>query len=552
MTEVISAKPQQASVSDDRRGSGRRAILGAALGAGVSMSGVAPRTAVASSIAVLTSPEELRPVYDHVIIGAGSAGCVLANRLGRAGRRVLIIEAGTMGTLPAIANPPDWPELQGSSVDWCYETTPQPGLEGRVVTCPRGKVVGGSSTINALAYQRGHRAAYDRWPEGWRYADLLPCFKRAETFSGGADAWHGGDGPLHVLSLAGVADRTPIAGAFIEAAQERGFPYAPDIGGATPTGVGWNQLSIRHGMRDDGATAYLGRLEGATVDLLVGTRVMGLAMERGRCVGVRLSDRVVRPDGDVLLCAGAIDSPRLLMLAGIGPAADLMALGLQVSHDLPDVGRNLEDHLLVAGVAYTALREVPRSHYNHADSLLYVPRAPDESPDLLVMCLSLPFVTAGVGELSAPAYVLVPCLMRPQSRGRVRLASADPVVPALIDPNYLAEPVDLETLADGVALARDIGAAAAFADWRAREVYPGPSAAGRVDLRAFVRRAANSFHHPTGTCSIGAVVDTTLRVYGAAGLRVVDASVFPSIPQSMVNAATIAAAERASDLVLSG
>jgi GMC oxidoreductase len=247
MTEVISAKPQQASVSDDRRGSGRRAILGAALGAGVSMSGVAPRTAVASSVAVLTSPEELRPVYDHVIIGAGSARCVLANRLGRAGRRVLIIEAGTMGTLPAIANPPDWPELQGSPVDWCYETTPQPGLEGRVVTCPRGKVVGGSSTINALAYQRGHRAAYDRWPEGWRYADLLPCFKRAETFSGGADAWHGGDGPLHVLSLAGVADRTPIAGAFIEAAQERGFPYAPDIGGATPTGVGWNQLSVRHG-----------------------------------------------------------------------------------------------------------------------------------------------------------------------------------------------------------------------------------------------------------------------------------------------------------------
>ena len=253
---------------------------------------------------------------------------------------------------------------------------------------------------------------------------------------------------------------------------------------------------------------------------------MGLAMERGRCVGVRLGDRVVRPDGDVLLCAGAIDLPRLLMLAGIGLAADLMALGLQVAHDLPDVGRNLEDHLLVAGVAYTALRDVPRSHYNHADSPLDVPRAPDESPDLLVMCLSLPFVTASVGKLSAPAYVCVPCLMRPQSRGQVRLASADPVVPALIDPNYLAEPADIETLADGVALAREIGAAAAFADWRAREVYPGPSAAGRVDLRAFVRRAANSFHHPTGTCRIGAcaVVDTTLRVYGITGLRVVDAS----------------------------
>ena len=341
------------------------------------MSSVAPRTATASSIAVLTTLEELRPTYDHIIIGAGSAGCVLAHRLGRAGRRVLIIEAGGTATLPAIANPPDWPELQGSQVDWRYETTPQAGLEGRVVTCPRGKIVGGSSTINALAYQRGHRAAYDCWPEGWRYMDLLPYFKRAETFSGGADAWHGGDGPLHVLSLAGVADRTPVASAFIEAAQERGFHYAPDIGGATPTGVGWNQLSVRHGVRDDAATAYFDRLEGAAVDLLVGTQVMGLAIERGRCVGVRLSDRTVRPDGDVLLCAGAINSPRLLMLAGIGPAADLMALGLQVASDLPDVGRNLEDHLLVAGVAYAARREVPRSHYNHANSLLYVPRAPD-------------------------------------------------------------------------------------------------------------------------------------------------------------------------------
>jgi len=552
MAETISTAPRLVGPSVDRLGTGRRAILGAALGASVTAGGVARRAAAASSVAVLRSPEQLRSAYDHVIVGAGSAGCVLAHRLSRAGRHILIIEAGEVATLPEIANPPDWPALQGSQVDWRYETTPQPGLGGRVVTCPRGKVVGGSSAINALAYQRGHRAAYDRWPEGWRYADLLPYFKRAETFSGGADAWHGGDGPLHVLALAGVADRTPIAGAFVEAAQERNFSYAPDIGGATPTGAGWNQLSVRDGVRDDAATAYLGALEGPVVDLLVDTRVIGLALERGRCVGVQLTNRVVRPDGDVLLCAGAIDSPRFLMLAGIGPAADLMALGLPVARDLPEVGRNLEDHLLVAGVAYEALREVPRSHYNHADSLLYVPRAPNESPELLVMCLSLPFVTPAVGKLPAPAYVLVPCLMRPQSRGRVRLASADPVAPALIDPNYLADPADLEALADGVALARDIGAAAAFAGWRAREVYPGPAAAGRADLRVFVRRAANSFHHPTGTCAIGAVVDTALRVYGIAGLRIVDASVFPSIPQSMVNAATIAVAERASDLILMG
>jgi choline dehydrogenase-like flavoprotein len=549
---------QDAADRGERSGTARRTVLGAAIGAGAIVAGAAGpagtagRAEGASPFAVLTSPDQLRAAYDHVIVGAGSAGCVLAYRLGRAGRRVLVIEAGGVASLPAIADPPEWPELQGSAVDWRYVTTPQPGLGGRVVTCPRGKVLGGSSAINALAYQRGHHAAYDQWPEGWRFSDLLPYFRRAETFSGGADAWHGGDGPLHVLSLAGVADRTPVAGAFIAAAREHGFPYAPDIGGATPVGAAWNQLSIRDGVRDDAATAYLGRADGAAVDVLVGERVVGLAMEGGRCAGARLRDRVVRPGGDVLLCAGAIDSPRLLMLAGLGPADELKAHGIPVMRDLPGVGRNLEDHLLVGGVAYAAKRDVARSHYNHADSLLYVPRGPDVSPELLVMCLSLPFVMPAVGTLAAPAYVLVPCLMRPRSRGNVRLASGDPLAPALIDPNYLGEPDDLETLADGVALARDLGAAKAFDDWRAREVYPGAGAVSRADLRAFVLQGANSFHHPVGTCRMGEVVDTALRVEGVAGLRVVDASVFPSIPQAMVNAATIAVAERASDLVLSG
>jgi choline dehydrogenase-like flavoprotein len=535
----------------------RRDVLAAALGSGVALAGLARFAMAAPGVGIAVSPEQLRPAYDYVIVGAGSAGCVLAHRLSRAGRRVLLIEAGGPAKLAAIAEPPDWPELQGSSADWRYSTTPQPGLGGRVVPCPRGKVVGGSSAINALAYQRGHPAAYDRWPEGWRHSDLLPYFKRAETFSGGADAWRGGDGPLHVLSLADVADRTPVASAFIEAAQDLGFPMTPDLGGAVTTGVGWNQLSIKGHRRDDAATAYLGGLDGVTLDLLVGTPVLGLAIEGGRCVGVRLAGRVVRPESEVLLCAGAIDSPRLLMISGLGPADELKALGIPVVRDLPDVGRHLADHLLVAGVAYAARREVPRSHYNHADALLYVPRGrgsgPDgEPPDLLVMCLSLPFVLPGVGTLAPPAYVLVPCLMQPRSRGRVRLASAEPLAPALIDPNYLSEPADLDLLAEGVALAREIGAGAAFDDWRAREVFPGPGGIDAAGRRGFVLRAANSFHHPVGTCRIGSVVDGALRVEGVAGLRVVDASVLPGIPQAMVNAATIAVAERASDLVLAG
>ena len=546
-------------MSGDRRGGftsrqvSRRKALTATVGVGLALSDLVRSAGAASGVGIRKSPEQLRSAYDYVIVGAGSSGCVLAHRLGLAGRRVLVVEAGGQAKLAAIADPPEWPKLQGSQVDWRYLTVPQPGLGGRIIRCPRGKVVGGSSTINALAYQRGHPAAYDRWPEGWRAADLLSYFKRAETFSGGASAWRGGTGPLHVLSLADVTDRTPVAAAFIKASQGLGFSMTPDIGGEVTTGVGWNQLNIKGGIRDDAATAYLGSLGSVAVDLLVDTEVLGLVIEGGRCIGLRLSEHIVRADREVLLCAGAIDSPRLLMLSGIGSADRLRSFGIPVILDLPDVGRHLEDHLLVAGVAYAARREVPRSHYQHADALLYVPRTdPDDSPEHLVMCLSLPFVLSSVGPLPSPAYVLVPCLMRPRSRGSVKLASADPRMPALIDPNYLSEPADLDLLVEGVALAREIGAGAAFADWRAQEVYPGPEGTTTTDIRKFVLRAADSFHHPVGTCRIGAVVDEALRVKGVAGLRVIDASVFPGIPQAMTNAATIAVAEKASDLVLAG
>jgi len=531
----------------------RRTALGAAVAGGLALSGLAVPTRAASGIRTLVSPELLRPAYDYVIVGAGSAGCVLAHRLGRAGRRVLLIEAGGPANLPAVAVPPDWPKLQGSDLDWRYSTTPQPGLGGRAITCPRGKAVGGSSIINALAYQRGHPAAYDRWPPGWRHADLLPCFKRAETFSGGASDWRGGSGPLHVLSLADVTDRTPVAEAFMAAARQSGFPTTADLGGEHTTGVGWNQLSIKGLSRDDAATAYLGGLEDGEVDLLVGTQVLGLEIERGRCLGVRLAGRVVRPEVEVLLSAGAIDSPRLLMLSGIGPADALRALGIGIAADLPDVGRHLEDHLLLAGVAYQARRDVPASRYNHADALLYVPQArPDESPDLLVMCLSLPFVRPTVGPLSSPAYVLVPCHLRPLSRGSVTLASSDPLAPALIDPNYLSEPADIEVLARGIDIAREVGAAKAFDDWRAKEIYPGPDWTNRANRHDFIRRATDSFHHPVGTCRIGGAVDEALRVKGIAGLRVIDASVLPGLPAAMINAAVTAVAEKASDLLLAG
>ena len=546
-------------ISGDLRGDfanqriNRRKALAAAVGCGVALSNAARSAVAASGVRILASPEQLHSAYDYVIVGAGSSGCVLAHRLGLAGRRVLVVEAGGQAKPAAIADPTEWPKLQGSQFDWRYLTVPQPGLGGRIIRCPRGKVVGGSSAINALGYHRGHPAAYDRWPEGWRAMDLLPYFKRAETFSGGASAWRGGNGPLHVLSLADVTDRNPVASAFVKASQDLGFSMTPDIGGEVTTGVGWQQLNIKGRVRDDAATAYLGSLENVTVDLLADAEVLGLVIEGGRCIGLRLAEHLVRAGSEVLLCAGAIDSPRLLMLSGIGPADQLRSLGIPVVLDLPDVGRHLEDHLLVAGVAYAARREVPRSHYNHADALLYVPHTdPNDSPNHLLMCLSLPFVLPSVGPLPSPAYVLVSGLMRPRSRGSVKLASGNPRVPALIDPNYISEPADLDLLVEGVSLAREIGAGAAFADWRAQEVYPGSEGTNTADMRKFILRAADSFHHPVGTCRIGAVVDEALRVKGVTGLRVIDASVFPGIPQALTNAATIAVAEKASDLVLSG
>ena len=330
-------------MSGDRGGSftsrqvSRRKALTATVGGGLALSSLARSAAAMSGVRILESPEQLRSAYDYVIVGAGSSGCVLAHRLGLAGRRVLVLEAGGQAKLAAIADPPEWPKLQGSQVDWRYLTVPQPGLGGRIIRCPRGKVVGGSSTINALAYQRGHPAAYDRWPAGWRAADLLPYFKRAETFSGGASAWRGGTGPLHVLSLADVTDRTPVAAAFIKASQGLGFSMTPDIGGEVTTGVGWNQLSIKGGVRDDAATAYLGSLGSVTVDLLVDTEVLGLVIEGGRCIGLRLSEHIVR--AIVNLVAITIEKARAIEDASHAEAArqsELLKAALldSLAHDI--------------------------------------------------------------------------------------------------------------------------------------------------------------------------------------------------------------------------
>jgi choline dehydrogenase len=527
--------------------------------------------------------------FDYVIVGAGSAGCVVANRLSASpSARVLLLEAGPEDAdwriqMPsAMAYP-----LQGTRYNWAYRTEPEPYLDGRRIAHPRGRVLGGSSSVNGMCYVRGHARDFDLWAQsgcrGWSYDDVLPYFRRAETHGGAIDAFHGGDGPLHVTP--GEATH-PLCRAFIEAGAEAGYPLTDDINGAQQEGFGRVDRTTRGGRRWSTANAYLHPVRGRpNLTVATGALATRLVLERGRAVGVEVRSegerKVWRAAREVILCGGTFNSPHLLLLSGIGPADELDRHGIAVALDLPGVGANLHDHpdiivkqrctqpvslfqnLTTAakvriGLQWFLFRTGPGAT-NHYDTGAFI-RSDErvEHPDLMLSFLPLAIDSDAIQSINTyphDGFQTHADLLRPTSRGRLTLADADPATPPRFVFNYLETEHDRYALRTAVKLIREVHGQPALAPYRGEELAPGAEVGSDAEIDAWVRRTVETGYHPVGTCKMGpegdraAVVGPDCRVHGVAGLRVVDASVMPSVVSGNTNAATIMIAEKASDAI---
>jgi choline dehydrogenase len=487
---------------------------------------------------------------------------VIAARLSGDGTaRVLLLEAGSAQPLDLMAVPPAWPALMGTSADWAGQTVAQEAT-GSTVSWPRGRALGGSSSINAMNFARGHRASYDAWAQrgakGWGFDDLLPFFKRSEHTEGRDLALRGRGGPL---TPAPAARGHPIARAGVQAAAQAGHPVAADVSAGAEQGFGWCDLNIVGGRRQSAADAYLNPVLGRpNLDVVTGALAHRVTITDGRCAGVEYSAGAdtftAACQGEVVLTAGTVGTPQLLMLSGIGPLAHLRELGIEVVTDLPGVGANLHDHPM-SGIVYRSARPVPAGMNNHGEVLGLVSTGiGGYGPDVQIMFIDVPLRADSLpGPDIGQGYTIAVSVMAPFSRGSVRLASGVPGAAPVIDPRYYTDARDLDMMTAGLRMAREIGRADALAPWRSTEALPGPGMASDGQLRAYLRRNIRSYSHYAGTCALGtdemAVVDTDLRVHGIEGLRVADASVMPAPVSANTNATVYAVAERAAGLIRS-